>query len=157
MIIDLPYQSRYTTWDEVFQSENGQQVGWARETVSITGTAGVTLQIGTLLILSADRKTATIPANQAALAAATTGSIVIFAGKDLKVDVSTGFNADIIQFATGILTQKGTVVADGRSGGAIGDAEIKFPSDSSAANKAAIFARLKAENGFKVLVQQVKG
>lgn len=157
MIIDLPYQSRYTTWDEVFQSENGQQVGWARETVSITGTAGVTLQIGTLLILSADRKTATIPANVAALTGATAGSIVIFAGKSLKPDVSTGFNADIVTFTASTLTQKATVVADGRAGGAIGDAEIKFPSDATAANKAAIFARLKAENGFKVLVQQVKG
>lgn len=157
MIIDLPYQSPYTTWDEVFQSENGQHIGWARETVDITAPAAGIVQIGTLVILAADRKTATIPANQAALAAAPAGSLAIFAGKDLKFDVSTGFNADILDIKAGALTQTGTVVADARAGGAIGDAEIKFPSDSSAADKAAIFARLKAENGFKVLKQQVKG
>ena len=69
LVTNLPNQYNYTTWDEVFQSENGQQVGWARETVSLTGTAGV-YQIGTLVILSADNKTITVPANQAALAAA---------------------------------------------------------------------------------------
>lgn len=156
MIIDLPYQTQYTTWDEVFQSENGQQVGWARETVAITGTAGV-VQIGTLVVVSADRKTATIPADYAALSAAGAGQIAIFAGKDLKFDVSTGFNPDILVLATGALTQDGTVVIDGRAGGAIGDAEIKFPAGTTAVQKQAIFTRLKAENGFKVLLQAVKG
>ena len=41
LVTNLPHQYNYTTWDEVFQSENGQQVGWARETVSLTGTAGI--------------------------------------------------------------------------------------------------------------------
>lgn len=156
MIIDLPYQSKYTTWDEVFQSENGQHIGWARETVDITGTAGV-IQIGTLVVLSADRKTATVPAAIADLTGAAEGRIAIFAGKDLKFDVSTGFNADILVLAAGALTQEGTVVVDGRAGGAIGDAEIKFPAGTTAAQKQEIFTRLKAENGFKVLRQAVKG
>ena len=81
----LPNQYNYTTWDEVFQSENGQQVGWARETVSLTGTDGV-YQIGTLVILSADNKTITVPDNQAALAAAASGKIAILAGKEIKGD-----------------------------------------------------------------------
>lgn len=157
MIFDLPYQSRFTTWDEVFQSENGQHVGWARDTVQITGTDGVTLQIGTLLILSDDRKSAAIPADYTALTNAPAGKIVIFGGRDLVCNVSTGFNADIIEFKTGHLTQEGTVVSDGRNGGAIGDAEIKYPAGTTAPQKQAILARLKAENGFKVLLQQVKG
>ena len=157
MIFDLPYQSRFTTWDEVFQSENGQHVGWARETVQITGTDGVTLQIGTLLVLSDDRESAVIPADYAALTNAPEGKIVIFGGRDLVFNVSTGFNADIIEFKTGHLTQKGTVVADGRNGGSIGDAELKFPDGTTSAQKKVILARLKAENGFKVLLQQVKG
>lgn len=157
MIIDLPYQSRFTTWDEVFQSENGQQIGWARETVDITGTAGVVVQIGTLVVYDSATKTATIPADFAALTAADAGTIAIFAGKDLKFDVSTGFNADIVTFAAGALTQKATIVVDGRAGGAIGDAEIKFPAGTTATQKATIFNRLKQENGFKVLLQAVKG
>lgn len=157
MIIDLPNQTRFTTWDEVFQSENGQQVGWARETVEITATTAGIVEIGTLVVLSADRKTGTIPATFADLSGATAGNIAIFAGKDLKSDVSTGFNADILDIKAGALTQTGTVVVDARSGGAIGDAEIKFPAGTTSAQKAEIFTRLKAENGFKVLRQAVKG
>lgn len=157
MIIDLPYQSKFTTWDEVFQSENGQHVGWARETVQITGTAGVTLQIGTLLVLADDRKSATIPADFAAITAAPAGQVAIFAGKDLKFNVSTGFNADIVTFTASTLTQNATVVVDGRNGGAIGDAEIKFPAGTTSVQKQVVLNRLKIENGFKVLLQQVKG
>ena len=158
LVTNLPNQYNYTTWDEVFQSENGQQVGWARETVSLTGTPGV-YQIGTLVILSADNKSIIVPATQAALVAASvTGRLAILAGKEIKGDCSNGFDPNIVELKIGYLTEpKAIVVFDGRNGGAIGDAEIKFPSDSNAANKEAIFARLKAENGFKVLKQAVKG
>ena len=157
LVTNLPHQYNYTTWDEVFQSENGQQVGWARETVSLTGTAGV-YQIGTLVILSADNKAITVPATQAALAAAASGKLAILAGKEIKGDCSNGFDPNIVELKTGYLTEpKAIVVFDARNGGAIGDAEIKFPSDSNAANKEAIFTRLKVENGFKVLKQAVKG
>lgn len=155
LVTNLPHQYNYTTWDEVFQSENGQQIGWARETVSLTGTAGI-YQIGTLVSLSADNKTITVPANQAALAAS--GKIAILAGKEIKGDCSNGFDPNIVELKTGYLTEpKAIVVFDARNGGAIGDAEIKFPSDSNAANKEAIFTRLKVENGFKFLKQAVKG
>ena len=157
LVTNLPHQYNYTTWDEVFQSENGQQVGWSRETVSLTGTAGI-YQIGTLVILSADNKSITVPANHAALAAAASGKIAILAGKEIKGDCSNGFDPNIVELKTGYLTEpKAIVVFDARNGGAIGDAEIKFPSDSNAANKEAIFTRLKVENGFKVLKQAVKG
>lgn len=157
LVTNLPHQYNYTTWDEVFQSENGQQVGWARETVSLTGTAGI-YQIGTLVILSADNKSVTVPATHAALAAAASGKLAILAGKEIKGDCSNGFDPNIVELKTGYLTEpKAIVVFDARNGGAIGDAEIKFPSDSNAANKEAIFNRLKAENGFKVLKQAVKG
>ena len=53
LVTNLPHQYNYTAWDEVFQSENGQQVGWTRGTVSLTGTAGI-YHIGTLVILSSD-------------------------------------------------------------------------------------------------------
>lgn len=147
----------FTTWDEVFQSENGQQVGWARQKVALTGATGV-YQIGTLVVLGADNTTATVPANTAALLAATAGKIAILGGKDLKGNASTGFNRNIVELKVGNTTEtEAVVVFDGRNGGAIGDAEIKFPSDATAANKAAVFVRLKAENGFKVLKQQVSG
>ena len=157
LVTNLPHQYNYTTWDEVFQSENGQQVGWARETVSLTGTAGV-YQIGTLVILSADNKSITVPADQATLAAAASGKIAILAGKEIKGDCSNGFDPNIVELKTGYLTEpKAIVVFDGRNGGAIGDAEIKFPYDSWNSDKEAIFTRLKVENGFKVLKQAVKG
>lgn len=157
LVTNLPHQYNYTTWDEVFQSENGQQVGWARETVSLTGTAGV-YQIGTLVILSADNTTITVPADQATLAAATEGKIAILAGKEIKGDCSNGFDPNIVELKTGYLTEpKAIVVFDARNGGSIGDAEIKFPSDSTPTDKQAIFTRLKVENGFKVLKQAVKG
>lgn len=147
----------FTTWDEVFQSENGQQVGWAREKVALSGAAG-TYEIGTLVVLSADLKTATVPADFAALAAATEGKIAILGGKDLKGDASTGFNRNVVILnAQNVTETQAVVVFDGRAGGAIGDAEIKFPADATTANKATIFTRLKVENGFKVLKQQVKG
>lgn len=147
----------FTTWDEVFQSENGQQVGWARQKVTLSGAAG-TYQIGTLVVLGDDLKSATVPADFAALAAAGEGKIAILGGKDLKGDASTGFNRNIVILnAQNVQETKAVVVFDGRAGGAIGDAEIKFPTGTTTANKATIFARLKAENGFKVLKQQVKG
>ena len=157
LVTNLPNQYNYTTWDEVFQSENGQQVGWSRETVVLTGDPGV-YQIGTLVVLSGDNKTATIPANQPILSGAASGKIAILAGKEIKGDCSNGFDPNIVELKTGYLTEpKAIVVFDARNGGAIGDAEIKFPSDSNAANKEAIFTRLKVENGFKVLKQAVKG
>lgn len=157
LVTNLPNQYNYTTWDEVFQSENDQQVGWARETVSLTGTAGV-YQIGTLVILSADNTTITVPADQAALAAAAEGKIAILCGKEIKGDCSNGFDPNIVELKTGYLTEpKAIAVFDARNGGAIGDAEIKFPSDSTPTDKQAIFTRLKVENGFKVLKQAVKG
>lgn len=157
LVTNLPHQYNYTTWDEVFQSENGQQVGWARETVSLTGTAGV-YQIGTLVILSADNTTITVPADQATLAAAAEGKLAILAGKEIKGDCSNGFDPNIVELKADYLTEpKAVVVFDARNGGAIGDAEIKFPSDSTPTDKQAIFTRLKVENGFKVLKQAVKG
>ena len=157
-IFDLPFQTKYTTWDEVFNSENGQEMGFSRETVALTGVAG-TYEIGTLVVLGADNKTATIPANVAALKAAGALKIAILGGKNLKNDVTvSGFNRDVVVLKTGYLTEnQAVVVLDARNGGAIGDAEIKFPSDATPADKASIFNRLKVENGFKVMKQAVKG
>lgn len=157
LVTNLPNQYNYTTWDEVFQSENGQQVGWARETVSLTGTAGI-YQIGTLVILSDYDKAATVPDNQAALFAAASGKIAILAGKEINGDCSNGFDPNIVELKDHSLAEpKAIVVFDGRNGGAIGDAEIKFPFDSNAMDKGLILTRLKEENGFKVLKQAVKG
>lgn len=156
MLIDLGYDS-YNRFSDVFQSEVGQEVGWARETVNITGTDGVVLEIGTLVILGADNTTATIPANQAALVAAGAGKLAIVAGKALKCDLSTGYNPNVVAFTSSTLTQPVTVVYRGQGGGSIGKAEIIFPSDSDTlAEKNAIFLRLNTENGFKLLNQAVR-
>ena len=157
-IFDLPFQTKYTTWDEVFNSENGQEMGFSRETVALTGVAG-TYEIGTLVVLGADNKTATVPANVAALTAAGALKIAILGGKNLKNDVTvSGFNRDVVVLKAGYLTESQAVVVwDARNGGAIGDAEIKFPSDATPTDKASIFNRLKVENGFKVMKQAVKG
>lgn len=156
MLVDLGYDL-YNRFSDVFQSENGQEVGWARETVNITGTDGVVLQIGTLVILGADNTTATIPANHAALVAAGEGKIAIVAGKALKCDLSTGFNPNVVKFTSTTLTQPVTVVYRGHAAGSIGKTQLIFPSDSDTlAEKNAIYLRLNVENGFKLLNQAVR-
>lgn len=165
-IFNAPFEYGYNTFDEVFQSESGQQVGWARLSVDVTGTAGL-YQIGTLVILGADRETATIPATVADLKSATAGSIAILARKDIKnsvfpagathEEVAHNFNPDVLHLTATALTKEHVVIADARNGGAIGDAQIGFPADATPADKKEIFTKLKVENGFKVLKQAVKG
>lgn len=157
-IFDLPSFQNATTWDEVFNSENGQEMGWSRETVALTGAVG-TYQIGTLVVLGADNKTATVPADFTALSGAGALKIAILGGKNIKPAIpDLLFNRDLVVLsATRTTEDQAVVVYDARNGGAIGDAEIKFPTGTTPAQKATIFGRLKAENGFKVMKQAVKG
>lgn len=166
-IFNAPYESEYNTFDEVFQSESGQQVGWARETVEVTGTKAGIYQIGTLVILDEGREKATIPASIDELNSAKAGSIAILARKNLPqnvvpvgattAEIAHNFNPDILYLTDAVKTKKHVVIADARNGGAIGDAQITFPDGTTKDQKKAVFTRLKAENGFKVLKQAVKG
>lgn len=166
-IITAPFSYDYVTFDEVFHSEASQGFGWARETVDVTGTKAGIYQIGTLVILSDDRTKATIPATIDDLTGAKAGSIAILARKNIPTnvipngatldDIRNNFNPDILALTDSALTQKHVVIADGRNGGAIGDAQIGFPTGTTKEQKQTIFTRLKAENGFKVLKQAVRG
>lgn len=166
-IITAPFQYQYNTFDEVFHSESSQGFGWARETVDVTGTKAGVYQIGTLVVLSDDRTKATIPEKIDELTGAKAGSIAILARKNLPTnivpkgateeEIRNNFNPDILFLTSDSLTKKHVVIADGRNGGAIGDAQIGFPEGTTKEQKQAIFIRLKAENGFKVLKQAVRG
>jgi hypothetical protein len=166
-IITAPFSYDYVTFDEVFHSEASQGFGWARETVDVTGTKAGIYQIGTLVVLSDDRTKATIPASFDDLNGAKAGTIAILARKNIPTnvipqgatldDIRNNFNPDILALTDSALTKKHVVIVDGRNGGAIGDAQIGFPTGTTKEQKQTIFTRLKAENGFKVLKQAVRG
>lgn len=165
--INSPFNYPYTTFDEVFHTENGQITGWAREKVAVTGTKSGIYQIGTLVILGDDRETAKIPASIDDLIGAKTGAIAILARKDLPqnlfqtgaspLDINLNFNPDVLHLTDDALTKEHVVIADARNGGSIGDAQIVFPEGTTKEQKKAVFIKLKSENGFKVLRQAVRG
>lgn len=162
-----PFNYEYTTFDEVFHTECGQIMGWARETVDVTGTKAGIYQIGTLVILGDDRKTAKIPASVDDLVGAKAGSLAILARKNIQSNVvpkgatpqeiALNFNPDVLHLTDSVLTKKHVVIADARNGGSIGDAQLVYPDGITLDQKKTILIRLKAENGFKVLKQAVRG
>lgn len=158
MIYNLPTQ--YTRWNEVFQNELGQEVGFARETTEFTAAAGV-YEIGTLVVYDVATKASTLPAATADLVAAlaANGKLVgILAGKDVRLDCVGGINADIVELtATYASEPNAVVVVEGRNGGAVGKAELKFPADATATTKEAVLRSMREKQGFKFLNQQVKG
>lgn len=160
MILNLPTQ--YTSWNEVFQAEYGTEVGFARETVAFTAVAG-TYQIGHLVIVDNDTKAAVLPADTAALLAAAKGAtagkrVGILAGKNPRLDCTNGIDSNVIILTAGNLTEtQAVVVVEGRNGGAVGKAELKFPAAATPVQKEEILKALRASQGFKFLNQQVKG
>ena len=144
----------YTKFSDVFQTEAGTTIGYARKNLSLTATAGTVVQIGTLLVDNGDG-TATIPANALALSGAGVGKIVIFCGDDIY-DKQVGhrdWNPNLASFESTNLTQDVTVVWRGRVG--VGKANLKWPSNVTTADKVAVYKRLEEENGFKVIRQLV--
>ena len=67
----------HTEFSDVFQTEAGTTIGHVRKNITVTGTAGTTLQIGHILQDNGDG-TATIPATTASIT-----NPVIYCGDDL--------------------------------------------------------------------------
>lgn len=144
----------YTQFSDVFQTEAGTTIGYARKNLSLTATAGTVVQIGTLLVDNGDG-TATIPATALALSSAAAGNIVIFCGDDIynKQVGHRDWNPNLATFDSTNLTQNVTVMAYGRVG--VGKAKLVWPSNVTTADKVAVYKRLEKENGFKVIRQLV--
>ena len=163
-----PLQYTMTTFDEVFQNEPAGWVGWARDRVHITATKNQLIQIGQILILGDDGETATVPTSFDDITKAKEGYLTIFVGKDLPLnpiykdtytpELGYNFDPNVINFsADNSLKADGVVIGRGSAGGAIADAEIKLFDGATTEQKREVFKRLRRENGFKVLKQQVKG
>mgnify|MGYP003591371245 FL=1 len=135
---------------DVFQSEPNTDIGYARMSVVLTGTNGKTARVGTLVIVDTVAKTATIPANTAALLAATT--IGIYYGKDLPTN-GTDFNRFQSTFVTGKLSEKVVVVYRGDGSAGVGTAYLEYPSDIAAGTKAQVLDKLNMVNRFKIIKQ----
>ena len=155
----------YTTFDEVFQNEPAGWVGWARDSITIEATKPQLIQIGQILVIDGD--VAKVPTSMDDISNAKTGALTIFIGKDLPINLVTqqswtpeqayNFDPNVINFTDGNLKAGGVVIGRGSAGGAIGDAEIKLFDGATTAQKMEVFKRLRNENLFKVMKQQVKG
>lgn len=151
------YDDNENRFNDVFQTDNNQTTGWSRESLDITALAPKEMQIGTLLVVADDLKTAKEPSTTSELLE--DGALIgIVSGRDNNMDFKeNGFKSNIIRFTEGNLTKRGVVIWDARNGGAIGDAQIIFPSDVTPEDKKKVFTKLKVKQGFKVLRQQVRG
>lgn len=161
MILNLPNQ--YTSWDEVFQAEYGQEVGFARETVPLVAPLGIH-EIGLLVVC--DGKIAIVPETTAELLTAAmqagdspaNARVGILAGRNPRLDCVGGINSNVIILTAEYPSEaEAVVVVEGRNGGAVGKAELKFPADATPETKAQVLEFMRNRQGFKFLNQQVKG
>lgn len=155
-------QEDFPRFGDVFQHELGVTIGYTRETVEVTGTAGAKLYIGDLLVMSSiTADTATIPADIAAIKAAPV--LAVYAGNDAYLNVNTDdptYNHNVTEFEASTLTQKVVVINRGPVGVAGGGAKggskyftgLKFPTGTSLADIKAVHDKLHAQ-GFKILRQ----
>lgn len=139
---------------DVFGWEVNTDVGYGRESFTIT--AGTGVRVGTILVLDYAAKTATrLVAPVTAAAVADLGDLGVFVGRDLPVNPATFQDFDRLTMAAdgvGVAIVKG----DGRGvlkKGYLDLAGTQFYS-LAADIQAALVAKLTTENRFKVLDQQ---
>lgn len=162
MARDIILQEDFPRFGDVFQHEVGATIGYTRETVKVTGTAGKKLYIGDLLVMqSLTDDTATIPADIAEIKAAPI--LAVYAGNDAYLNVNTDnptYNHNVTEFEADTLEQKVVVINRGiigvAGGGAAGGSKhfsgLKFPAATSSADITAVHKKLR-EQGFKILRQ----
>ena len=131
-------------------------VGYGRESFTITVGAGVTVRVGTLLVLDYAAKTATVlaePADAAAVAAL--GDLGVFIGRDLPTNPATEQDFDRFTMTTtgkGVAEVKGDGSATLKKGYVLVNKTEFY--DLPADVKAALVAKITKENRFKVIDQQ---
>lgn len=144
------YGLDHTEFSDVFQTEAGTTIGYVRKNVSLTGTAGTTIEIGTILQDNGDG-TASIPATTASIT-----DPVIYCGDDPYRQQGAGkrdWNPNTTVFTADNLTQNVVVVYRGRVG--VGKSYLVFPTDATATTKQAVYDLLDAK-GFKIIRQVAK-
>lgn len=148
--LDAQFGLGHTEFSDVFQTEAGTTIGYVRKNGSLTGTAGTTIQIGTIL-QDNDDGTFTIPATTAAIT-----NPVIYCGDDPYRQQGAGkrdWNPNTTVFTADNLTQDVVVVYRGRVG--VGKSYLVFPADANATTKQAVY-KLLDDKGFKVIRQVAK-
>jgi len=144
------YNLGHTEFSDVFQTEAGTTIGYVRKNISVTGTAGVTLEIGHILQDNGDG-TATIPATTASIT-----NPVIYCGDDpykQQADGKRDWNSNTTEFTADNLTQDVVVVYRGRVG--VGTSYLVFPADVTPTTRAAVYKALD-DKGFKIIRQIAK-
>jgi curli biogenesis system outer membrane secretion channel CsgG len=142
---------------DVFGFEVNTDVGYGRETFTITVGAGDTYPVGTVLQVDYAAKTATaIAAPADALAVDALGDLAIFVGKDTSTNPSTIDDFDRLTISA---TGKGVAITRGDGRGTLYKGYLNFDGTKfhalPADVKAALVAKLTTENRFKVLDQAV--
>ena len=140
----------HTEFSDVFQTEAGTTIGYVRKNITVTGTAGTTLQIGHILQDNGDG-TATIPATTASIT-----NPVIYCGDDpykQQADGKRDWNSNTTVFTADNLTQDVVVVYRGRVG--VGTSYLVFPADGTPTTRAAVHKALD-DKGFKIIRQIAK-
>lgn len=141
---------------DVFGTEPTTFVGYARESFTLTLTAGQVAKVGSILKLDYANKTATLAAKPADAAAVTAlGDIGIFLARDIGTSGLNSADAFDNFTAKKVGTQKVVAIVKGDGSGAVGKRYLTFADGTgfytlapAAAN--ALEAKLTKENRFKV-------
>lgn len=159
---NLQFQKYFPIFSEVFQDEHGVLIGYTRQTVKVTGTAGQQLLIGDFLVMdSVAAGTATIPADIDAIKAAPV--LAIYAGNEAYQNMNTdnpSYNHNVTDLVAGRLEQEVVVINRGPIGLSWGGPKgttkhfsgLKFPAGTSKADIKAVHDKL-TNQGFKILRQ----
>jgi len=142
---------------DVFGWEVNTDVGYGRETVTLTLTGGKTARVGTIVEVDWAAKTATLvaaPADAAAVDAL--GDLAIFVGRDTPTNPATAQDFDRL---TANATGKVTVIHRGDGRGTLYKGYLDFDGTAfyslTTAAKAALVAKFTQANRFKVLDQAI--
>lgn len=140
---------------DVFGYEVNTDVGYGRETFTLTLTAGQVAQVGSILKLDYKAKTATLAAKPADDAAVTAlGDIGVFVGRDIGTNPATADDFDRLT-AKVVGTQEVVAIVKGDGRGTVAKRYLRFADGSqfytlTAAAQASMVAKLTKENRFKV-------
>lgn len=156
MAVITTFNNTQVVPSDVFGWEVNTDVGYGRETFSITVPVGAVVRVGTILEVDYAAKTATpiaVPIDAAAVAAL--GELAVFVGRDLTTNPATSQDFDSLSMvATGV----GVAVTrgDGRGilkKGYLDVADTQFY-ELPAAVQSALSAKFTVENRFKMVEQQ---
>lgn len=142
---------------DVFGYEVNTDVGYGRETFTITVGAGDVYPVGTVLAVDYAAGTATAVAAPAdALAVDALGDLAIFVGRDIGTNPATSADFDRLTISA---TGKGVAITRGDGRGTLYKGYLNFDGTKfyalAADAQAALVAKLTKENRFKVEDQAV--